>query len=97
MFFHGSGDDVQPCLRNGGWSCTWPGGDEGLAAGALPPAGFYFINDFVMLPTLITYGPLFDYNFEGGPVPTHTLGPGGAHVPVKNQEGISNEKLISDR
>jgi len=65
-----------------------PGGDEGLAAGALPPQGFYFINDFVMLPSLITHGPIFDYNFNGGPVPTHV-------GPVKNGEGISNEKLIA--
>ncbi len=64
------------------------GGDEGLAAGALPPAGFYFINDFVILPTLITHGPIFDYNFNGGPVPTHV-------GPVMNGEGISNEKLIA--
>ncbi len=50
---------VTPAFASELWDPHLYGTDEGLAAGALPPPGFYFINNTWMLPEGRAYGPLY--------------------------------------
>jgi len=47
---------VTPASAEELWDYHLRGVDEGLAAGALPPAGFYFINDMYFAPSFKLYG-----------------------------------------
>jgi len=47
---------VTPAFAEELWDFHLRGVDEGLAAGALPPPGFYFINDFWFAPSFHGYG-----------------------------------------
>ena len=47
---------VTPVFANELWDPHLRGVDEGLAAGALPPPGFYFINTEYFMPGLSLYG-----------------------------------------
>ena len=44
-----------PCHAEELWDYHLRGSDEGLAAGALPPPGFYFINDWSFAPSFKLY------------------------------------------
>jgi len=69
---------VTPASAEELWDYHLRGVDEGLAAGALPPAGFYFINDMYFAPSFKLYGA---YDTVNG-------------VPVyKSSEANSNIKL----
>ena len=46
---------VTPVSANELWDPHLRGVDEGLAAGALPPPGFYFINTEYFMPSLNLY------------------------------------------
>ncbi|MGO9016797.1 MAG: transporter [Syntrophobacteraceae bacterium] len=61
---------VSPVFAGELWDPHLRGIDEGLAAGALPPQGFYFIDDLLFAPSWVTYGPLYNYNAQGGPTLT---------------------------
>ena len=47
---------VAPAYAMELWEPHLPGVDEGLAAGALPPPGFYFVNDSYFVPSFHYYG-----------------------------------------
>ena len=47
---------VAPAFATELWDPHLRGVDEGLAAGALPPPGVYFINDFYLAPNYFIYG-----------------------------------------
>ncbi len=47
---------VTPAFAEELWDFHLRGVNEGLAAGAVPPAGFYFINDFYWAPSYKLYG-----------------------------------------
>ncbi len=50
---------VAPAFATELWDPHLRGIDEGLAAGALPPAGFYFVHDSYFAPSYQLYGPNF--------------------------------------
>lgn len=76
---------VTPAQSEELWDYHLRGVDEGLAAGALPPAGFYFINDFYFVPSFKRYGAFDGPTTIGGI--TANLGPFNA------SEAASNVKL----
>ncbi|MGA2939044.1 MAG: transporter [Syntrophobacteraceae bacterium] len=49
---------VAPAYATELWDWHLRGTDEGLASGALPPQGFYFINDSVFVPTYHAFNDL---------------------------------------
>jgi hypothetical protein len=50
---------VGPAFATELWDPHLRGADGGLVAAALPPPGFYFINDFYFAPNYAGYGPNF--------------------------------------
>ncbi len=50
---------IAPAYATELWDPHLRGVDEGLAAGALPPPGLYFINDSYFAPSYLGYGPNF--------------------------------------
>ncbi len=57
---------VTPAYAEELWDFHLRGVDEGLAAGALPPPGFYFINNFYFVPNFIGYGSAVSQSLPRG-------------------------------
>ena len=82
---------VTPAFAEELWDPHLRGVDVGLAAGALPPPGFYFVNDLIMGFDK-TFGPLYNYAPQGGSgtFPPNPSFPGG-----QNGKANSMEKLFA--
>jgi len=73
---------VTPAFAEELWDFHLRGVNEGLAAGAVPPAGFYFINDFYWAPSYKLYGATVNGSYNSSVANSNIKLAGYVDVPV---------------